>query len=777
MRTRGIGLAWVDAMRAIGTLHVVLLSFVTISLPLASPVLAVAEEPCAEEDRLGALIGQVITTRRASEIDSKDEFWKHSYFMRVRGWPGNRLNDRAWIEEQEVEGADFLVYESDLRASVHCEDNILTEADLVYPDELTDESPFTIRRKGNMTLHTPKGAFKIALDDDLFDMDRINLNSNWHNPVGGMRQKIAWTLFADAAVPASRHTYAKFCVKDQYKGLYSVIEQVDKEFLRDRFVEADDGNLYKMYHQPTDIDAATLHYRDDGRYFNASVGNPDGGSDWKCRDAAHEDPPRPAVPKVCYAQRSRLPQRYGWDCEWEERGEVVKCEHQRTYQLKTNDDPNFDEYEFDDQEWDRKRGDNPVFQDYRDLATLIRVLNGRDLGGASLDSERYLRQTESVLNVREFARWAAANALLGAWDNYMATRANFYLYNSGPEARVREMSARKDAAEDELDELKDAHDDGNVDDATFERRKEELKAAIDAIEDERAKTIVNNPRFHFIPWDYDNIMGAQWWDTNWATMDLTRWHERYTGGTNDPTQIPPVTYLMENRAFRDYYLDAAACLLNERFNPMAMARFLDVEANKILPALYMESAHGGEPPFDGRATNLRVSSALKWRAARIEQEYYDVRDSGDRRRADILHQEAVKAWNLVKFLRDNDDDFDADQGLRRLNGQSAEALHVARERFKLRLPNGMGGRPAHTHAKYNLDQVYYQGLAGDPYLGGGAHPNDGQKVLGLIDYVQIRYDSAWDQIRRYRGRGPSDYSSGVCSEILSRDRDNQPLPY
>jgi len=46
-------------------------------------------------------------------------------------------------------------------------------------------------------------------------------------------------------VPASRHTYAKLALNATYMGLFSVVEQVDKRFLKDRFGDNDEGNLYK----------------------------------------------------------------------------------------------------------------------------------------------------------------------------------------------------------------------------------------------------------------------------------------------------------------------------------------------------------------------------------------------------------------------------------------------------------------------------------------------------------------------------------------------------
>ena len=46
-------------------------------------------------------------------------------------------------------------------------------------------------------------------------------------------------------MPASRHTYAKLTINGRYRGLFSVVEDVDRRYLSDRFGAADEGNLYK----------------------------------------------------------------------------------------------------------------------------------------------------------------------------------------------------------------------------------------------------------------------------------------------------------------------------------------------------------------------------------------------------------------------------------------------------------------------------------------------------------------------------------------------------
>ena len=76
-------------------------------------------------------------------------------------------------------------------------------------------------------------------------------------------------------MPAARHTYAKLAFDATYYGLFSVIEQVDKRFLKDHFGDNDRGNLYKAY--CGDVGCATLEHRagpdgdDSGRqYFRAA---------------------------------------------------------------------------------------------------------------------------------------------------------------------------------------------------------------------------------------------------------------------------------------------------------------------------------------------------------------------------------------------------------------------------------------------------------------------------------------------------------------------------
>ena len=124
---------------------------------------------------------------------------------------------------------------------------------------------FSLMNTGNRTLYAPKRSWKIDVepgddDDGTLGLERLNLKSMYNDP-SQMREALAWHLFDQAGIPAARHTYARVALNGVYRGLYSVIEQVDKRFVNTWFGKGDRGNLYKAYCR--DIGCATLEHRRD----------------------------------------------------------------------------------------------------------------------------------------------------------------------------------------------------------------------------------------------------------------------------------------------------------------------------------------------------------------------------------------------------------------------------------------------------------------------------------------------------------------------------------
>lgn len=94
-----------------------------------------------------------------------------------------------------------------------------------------------------------KKPFKLefnAFKNQEFDgLKRLNLNNGTDDP-SFVREALIYKLIRGRGLPACRTAYAKLYINDAYWGLYELIENVDKTFLKDHFGGVNnDGNLYK----------------------------------------------------------------------------------------------------------------------------------------------------------------------------------------------------------------------------------------------------------------------------------------------------------------------------------------------------------------------------------------------------------------------------------------------------------------------------------------------------------------------------------------------------
>ncbi|MEU6389538.1 CotH kinase family protein [Streptomyces sp. NPDC046939] len=456
----------------------------------------------------GRIVGELLDAAQ----DKTEFFAQDMYQVKVTGWPPGVLT-----------ADEVMVAPSGARLA-------LARSGAAADDTLLVTPSFSMVNSGNMTARAPKRSWKIDLEvgeseDRLFGMERINLKAMYNDP-SQMREAVAWRLLERAGIPAARHTYATFSINDRYMGLYSVIEQVDKRFLKDHFGKNAEGNLYKAY--CGDVGCATLEHR-------VGTDGTDGGRQYFTASALPDD---------------------------------------RTYRLKTNED-------------------DASANTYDDLATLVRAVNGVGLAG---DEKRFATDTfretvEEVLNVPAFLRWAGANVLLGSWDNYFATPSNYYLYNSG--------------------RLGDA--------AGF----------------------MSRPYFTFIPWDYDNSSGIDFFSTPWQYTDLLDWpamtrsYCRITHAPHEVSHVPLLTNLLRHHDFCQYYLDHLEYLLDTEFAPEKVAALLGAEGSGradglwqlVASAAYGESVSPHGQPYTGRQfTNDEVYRAgyRQWELSRGSQHTYGI---------------------------------------------------------------------------------------------------------------------------------------------------------
>jgi hypothetical protein len=198
-----------------------------------------------------------------------------------------------------------------------------------------------------------------------------------------------------------------------------------------------------------------------------------------------------------------------------------------TYRKQGTDDSGkqyFVKSDMDSRSYRLKAGKDATRNTYDDLATFIRVLNGVTTpdGASKFDTPAFKAEIEKVFDVKTFLRWASLNMLLGAWDNYYATPANYYLYNAGHSGA--------------------------------------------------AQNLMNAPYFTWIPWDYDNSFGHDFFNTKWQFNDIVDWEAgtlNYYQGKKTAS-LPLVKNLLSNQDYLRYYLDSIEFLVDQVFNETAL---------------------------------------------------------------------------------------------------------------------------------------------------------------------------------------------------------------
>ena len=86
--------------------------------------------------------------------------------------------------------------------------------------------------------------FNYFVDGQKYDgLKKINLNNGFGDPAI-QRDKLCYNIMNKSGVDAPRSSYARIYLNNQYWGLYLLVEQVDRTFLKDNFGNSN-GNLFK----------------------------------------------------------------------------------------------------------------------------------------------------------------------------------------------------------------------------------------------------------------------------------------------------------------------------------------------------------------------------------------------------------------------------------------------------------------------------------------------------------------------------------------------------
>ncbi|MCK9617118.1 MAG: CotH kinase family protein [Lentimicrobiaceae bacterium] len=111
------------------------------------------------------------------------------------------------------------------------------------------------RLRGNTSRYSQKKSFKISFNTyapgrKYQGVKKINLNGQ-HNDPTLIREKLFYDVWKNARMPERRTSFVKLYINGEYFGLYTNLEEMDKEWLS-RVFDDNDGNLYKCTY-PADL--------------------------------------------------------------------------------------------------------------------------------------------------------------------------------------------------------------------------------------------------------------------------------------------------------------------------------------------------------------------------------------------------------------------------------------------------------------------------------------------------------------------------------------------
>jgi hypothetical protein len=144
------------------------------------------------------------------------------------------------------------------------------------------------RLRGNSSRYSKKKSFKISFSEyssgrKYQGVKKINLNGQ-HNDPTMIREKLYYDSWTKAGMAERRTSFVKLYINQIYYGLYTNLEEMDKDWLQRVFSEKS-GNLYKCTY-PADL---VFHGTDQQVYKNIQSGSVTGGRAYDLQTNESED--------------------------------------------------------------------------------------------------------------------------------------------------------------------------------------------------------------------------------------------------------------------------------------------------------------------------------------------------------------------------------------------------------------------------------------------------------------------------------------------------------
>lgn len=144
------------------------------------------------------------------------------------------------------------------------------------------------RLRGNTSRYSKKKSFKISFNEysqgsRYQGVKKINLNGQ-HNDPTLIREKLFYDTWKKAGMPERRTSFVRLYINGTYYGLYTNLEEFDKDWLK-RVFRDNDGNLFKCTY-PADL---TYHGDNQQYYKNIASSSTTGGRAYDLQTNQTED--------------------------------------------------------------------------------------------------------------------------------------------------------------------------------------------------------------------------------------------------------------------------------------------------------------------------------------------------------------------------------------------------------------------------------------------------------------------------------------------------------
>ncbi len=162
---------------------------------------------------------------------------------------GDRLFDERVLHEVKIfsDSSDLLEDLFDLYKKEHLTGSYTyLNVDVLLDGERIDS--VGIRVKGGISGFDSKKPLKIDFNEFVrgknYDgIKKVNLHQG-NMEASYLREAVAYNILRTAGVKCSRTSFARVYINDEYQGLYTLVEQIDATFLKERFA-SNQGALYK----------------------------------------------------------------------------------------------------------------------------------------------------------------------------------------------------------------------------------------------------------------------------------------------------------------------------------------------------------------------------------------------------------------------------------------------------------------------------------------------------------------------------------------------------